>query len=56
MEPIHPTECAELKDALCLLLIVGVVLVASQYLLGHWDKFLVQVDWLIHGVMGLWGE
>ncbi len=40
MEPIHPTEVIELKDTLCLLIIVGVVLVAAQYLLGHWDQLL----------------
>ena len=40
VEPIHPTELIELKDTLCLLLVVGVILVAAQYLLGHWDQLL----------------
>ena len=40
VEPLHPSESIELRDALCILLVAGVILVTAQYLLGHWDELL----------------
>lgn len=54
MEPIHPAD-ADLKTAL-IPVIVAVVLLYVSFEFGDWDKFMVVVEWVVNGVMGLWGE
>ncbi len=54
MQSIHPDE--DLKLAL-IPVIVAVVLLYVSLEWGHWDKFFVEgVQWVVDGVMGLWGE
>ncbi len=55
MQSIHPAD-EDLKLAL-IPVIVAVVLVWVSYEFGHWDKFFVEgIEWIVNGVMGLWGE
>ncbi len=54
MQSLHPDE--DLKLAL-IPVIVAVVLLYVSLEWGHWDKFFVEgVQWVVDGVMGLWGE
>jgi len=55
MQSLHPAD-EDLKLAL-IPVIVAVVLLYVSFEWGHWDKFFVEtVDWIVNGVMGLWGE
>jgi len=54
MQEIHPADL-DMKMAL-IPVILAVVFLWFSVDYGVWEKFLVKVEWLIHGVMGLWGE
>ncbi len=55
MQSLHPAD-EDLKLAL-IPVIVAVVLLYVSFEFGHWDKFFVEgVQWVVDGVMGLWGE
>ena len=44
MQPVHPIE--RLDASLRVLLVAFAILLATQYLLGHWDAILAaSVDW-----------
>ena len=53
MQSIHPDE--DLRMALIPVIVAAVLLLVSLHF-GMWDKFFVDVNWAVHGVMGLWGD
>jgi len=55
MQELHPAD-EDMKLAL-IPVVVAVVLLYVSFEWGHWDKFFVDtVEWIVNGVMGLWGE
>ncbi|MEE9401428.1 MAG: hypothetical protein V3V32_05365 [Dehalococcoidia bacterium] len=55
MEPWHP-DAPDLQFAI-IPVILAVIFFWVAFELGHWDQYFVEyVEWVINGVMGLWGE
>lgn len=55
MEPLHPI--VPFQDAFKAVFLVLIAVILAQGILGHWNAILATTqEYLVHGVMGLWGE